>query len=394
MNPSADIIVAGHICLDLIPALPSATLPSPGRLMKIGPATISTGGAVANTGLALHRLGTAVRLMGKVGDDVLGRAVLDVLKSHDPAILSGMIVVPGEATSYSVVISPPGLDRSFMHCPGANDTFTADDVPYDTLQPARIFHFGYPPIMRRMFLEDGFQLQRMFQKVRDAGLITSLDMCQPDPASEAGQIDWQKLLARTLPLVDVFLPSIDELLFMLDRPAHDRLTAGAAFTDVVDGKLLDGLGRRLLAMGATVVAIKLGEQGLYVRSSADVSRIKLFCARLNADRTAWTDKEIISPCFRAAQVVGTTGSGDCTIAGFLTALLRGAGPTEAATTATAVGAASVEAADASSGVVSWPQIDQRVRAGWPRLPFNLAFNDSTLIRDSTGTMIVQRSELR
>jgi sugar/nucleoside kinase (ribokinase family) len=101
----------------------------PGRLLNIGPAAISTGGAVANTGMALHRLGVPVRLMGKVGDDLFGRAVLDVLRTGAPHLADGMIVTPGEATSYSIVISPPDIDRSFLHCPGANDTFGADDVP-------------------------------------------------------------------------------------------------------------------------------------------------------------------------------------------------------------------------------------------------------------------------
>ena len=49
---------------------------APGRLLQIGPATFSTGGPVSNTGLALHRLGIATRLMGKVGDDLLGQAAL------------------------------------------------------------------------------------------------------------------------------------------------------------------------------------------------------------------------------------------------------------------------------------------------------------------------------
>ena len=34
---------------------------------KIGPATLATGGAVSNTGIALRRLGVRTRLMGKVG---------------------------------------------------------------------------------------------------------------------------------------------------------------------------------------------------------------------------------------------------------------------------------------------------------------------------------------
>jgi len=83
--------------------------------------------------------------MGKVGDDILGRAILDFLRRHDPRLADGMIVAAGEPSSYTIVISPPGVDRMFLHCPGANDTFGAADVAYDRLGSARLFHFGYPP---------------------------------------------------------------------------------------------------------------------------------------------------------------------------------------------------------------------------------------------------------
>ena len=197
-------------------------------MLEIGPAALSTGGAVANTGLALHRLGVRVRLMGKVGDDLFGRAVLEALHAQDPELAASMVVVAGETTSYTLVISPPGVDRCFLHCSGANNTFTADDVRYDELTSARLFHFGYPPIMRAMYADGGTELRRMFARARDAGPATSLDMCRPDPDGDAGRVHWERLLKETLPLVDVFVPSIEELLFMLDPPAYARLDGGAA----------------------------------------------------------------------------------------------------------------------------------------------------------------------
>ena len=75
--------------------------------------------------------------------------------------------------------------------------------------------------MRRMYANGGSELASLMQRVKSAGLLTSLDMSYPDPNSEAGRINWSALLERTLPDVDVFLPSLDEILFMLDRPQHD-----------------------------------------------------------------------------------------------------------------------------------------------------------------------------
>ena len=127
-STSTDVVVAGHISLDLYPRLLGPATLEPGRLVGVGPATISTGGVVANTGVALHRLGVRVRLVGKVGSDLFGRAVLDALASRDSELASDMIVSPGDVTSYTIVINPPGDDRSFLHCPGANQSFSAQDV--------------------------------------------------------------------------------------------------------------------------------------------------------------------------------------------------------------------------------------------------------------------------
>ncbi|HAJ34594.1 MAG TPA: carbohydrate kinase family protein, partial [Chloroflexi bacterium] len=118
------IIVAGHICVDIIPAWPQAVesfaaVFKPGRLNEVGPALVSTGGAVSNTGIALHRLGVPVQLMGKVGPDLFGRAILDVVAGYDPALTEGMIVDPAADSSYTLVINPPGVDRIFLHNPGA-----------------------------------------------------------------------------------------------------------------------------------------------------------------------------------------------------------------------------------------------------------------------------------
>ena len=161
---------------------------------------ISTGGAVSNTGLALHRLGMPVKLMGKIGADQFGEAILAVLRRHDPALAAGMIISPNEASSYTIVINPPGIDRLFLHDPGPNDTFGATDVKLKELEGIRIFHFGYPPLMRRMFLDDGAELITLMKSVKAVGITTSLDMAQPDPNSEAGRADWRKLSKRRCPM--------------------------------------------------------------------------------------------------------------------------------------------------------------------------------------------------
>ena len=94
-----------------------------------------------------------------------------------------------DSTSYSIVLAPPGIDRIFLHDPGANDSFCADDIPDRLLEGAALFHFGYPPIMRRMYEEDGAELVRLLSRVREKGAAVSLDLAAVDPESDAGKAE-------------------------------------------------------------------------------------------------------------------------------------------------------------------------------------------------------------
>lgn len=367
-------VVAGHICLDVIPSLdhlPEGKFSSlflPGHIISTGPATFSTGGPVSNTGLALFRLGVPARLIAKVGADPFGKIVRGLVESFDPALVGGLVSAPDQSTSYSVIVSPPGIDRIFLHCPGANDTFCADDIDYTLAAEAGLFHFGYPPIMRRMYQDGGTELAEVFRRAKATGVTTSLDMAFPDPSSEGGQVDWRAILKAALPYVDIFLPSIEELLFMLRRDNYDLLlqcaTQGDILSEITPG-LLSSLAQELMGMGAKIVVIKMGYRGSYLRTAgrevlAGMGRAVPSCPQ------AWANQELWAPCFKV-NVVGTTGSGDATIAGFLSALLRDFTPRQAITAAVAVGACNVEAADALSGIRPWDETSARVKSGWERL---------------------------
>ena len=232
----------------------------------------------------MHRLGVRVRLVGKVGDDLFGRVVLGLYRELDPQLADTLNITGEEATSYTIVINPPERDRAYLHCSGANETFGAADVRDQHLAGARLFHFGYPPLMPRMYADGGDELRELFDHAGRAGLVTALDMCVPDPNSDAGRADWPAVLATALPAVDVFAPSIDELLFMIDRERFDRLVRGDPLPSVVDRACLLELTDRLIAMGSAVIAVKLGDHGLYLRTAADRARIGAICQRLQPRR--------------------------------------------------------------------------------------------------------------
>lgn len=374
----ASVIVAGHVCLDIIPPLSDARarLPdflTPGSTCQVGPAILAAGGAVPHTGLALHRLGVPVRMVGKVADDAFGRATLDFLRRCDPALVKGMLVAPGQHSSYTVVLNLPGTQRALLHYPGPNDTFCAADVPDARLDGARLFHFGYPPLMRRMYQDDGRELETLLRRVKAQGLVTSLDMTRPATDSEAGRVNWPALLARVLPYVDVFLPGLEELFFMLDREqflALERVGGVYGVNARLDGDLLSALGQRLLDMGVAIAGLKLREQGLYLCTTDDPARVAPPAAALDLDARAWLNRELLAPAFRVARV-GATGAGDCAVAGFLAGLFHRRTPEPALLSAVAVAACSVEAADAVNGVPGWEAVQRRLQNGWEQLPTTL-----------------------
>lgn len=359
------IIAAGHICLDITPVFPEnkkANTPrdilEPGKLINVDAANVNTGGSVANTGLALKILGENVELMGKVGADSFGEMIAGILGKYNAG---GLIVDENSSSSYSVVIAVPGIDRIFLHNPGANNTFTNDDIPEESLSDAVLFHFGYPPLMRSMYINDGEELVKIMKRMKDKDIATSLDLAAIDPDSEAGKVDWECILRRVLPYVDFFVPSFEELCFILNRKRYDELAeiggdmAGnlSIESDVVP------LAEKLIEMGCKAVLIKCGIQGMYYMT-AGTDIMRKIGKRLELDIDAWTNKSGAQPCFKAEKVLSATGAGDTSIAAFLASVISGKTPERCVALAAAEGACAVTTYDALSGLKSISELERTI----------------------------------
>ncbi|MBQ9268962.1 MAG: carbohydrate kinase family protein [Oscillospiraceae bacterium] len=366
---SKTVICAGHICLDITPVFDGkrryqaiGDLLEPGKLIDTHGVSVHTGGSVANTGLAMKLMGCDVRLLGKVGDDAFGGIIRKILAGYGAG---GLIVDPASESSYSVVLAVPGIDRIFLHDPGANDSFLPADIPWETLSDAALFHFGYPPLMKQMYLDGGENLRTIFRRARECGCATSLDLAAVDPQSEAGRADWSAILEKTLPYVDFFVPSFEELLWMLDRETWARLGEGGDdMTAALDlSRYAVPLAERCIAMGCGAVLIKCGLSGMYLQTAGRERLRKIGC-RIALDTENWADKSVVQPCFEAETVRSATGAGDVSIAAFLTAVLRGEGPERCAALSAAEGAASVAGIDALSGILPLDECARRIYVGW------------------------------
>lgn len=357
------IISAGHICLDITPVFPDgrdyddiSSIFVPGKTINVDAADVHTGGSVANTGLALKKLGMDVMLLAKVGDDSFGDMIKNIVSSYGAG---GLITDKDCNTSYSVVLAVPGIDRVFLHSSGANNTFKPEDVSDDVLSEAALFHFGYPTLMRHMYENDGDALCMLFKRVKSFDVATSLDLSTVQPDSDAGHADWKKILEKTLPYVDFFVPSFEELCFMLDREKYDRL--------VKTGKDIDGiidmqedvlpLAKRSLELGCGVVMIKCGTAGiLYL--SAESDRIAGIGSRLEIDVSKWCNVSGTRSCYDAGRVLSATGAGDTCIAAFLAGVIKGFKPEKCVKLASAQGACCVTCYDALSGLKTLEELEK------------------------------------
>lgn len=324
------VVAAGHVALDITPVFPTGkTYASvnevfvPGKLINVGRAEFSVGGAVSNVGLAFQKLGADVSLMGKIGDDDLGRIIQRIYREYG---VGGLIVDKNVTTSYTIAVAPPGIDRIFLHDPAANDTFTCDDISDEALEGAEVFHFGYPPLMRSMYENDGGELLKIFRHVHEKGILTSLDMAAVDPNAECARANWRLILEKVLPYVDYFVPSLEEILFMLGP----------------DCKTAKDAANECFRLGAKTVLIKCGTDGNYYKSA---------------------EEEGAQPCFTPPFVASATGAGDTSIAAFLFAQLEGKPLHKSAALASAEGACCCTAYDTISGLKTMPELEEMVKAG-------------------------------
>ena len=305
-GPMSSIQVVGHLCVDLKPGLGSTKVAAPGELAVVGPMGISMGGAVGNCGRVLADLGVDVSLSACVGDDELGAMARRILGTHHRDV--DLAVMPGLATSYSLVVEPEGVDRSFWHHTGANAAFVGDCAVTAT----RLLHFGYPSLTPAMCADGGAPIVRLFDRAHSQGVATSLDLAFVADNSPVRDLDWEALLRTAVAASDVFCPSWHDLANCLGLPMD------------VDDAYVSEWADRFLDWAAGVVLITLGERGSYLRV-ADQDRLTPFAA-CGIDASAWAGTTTWQVPDVLTDVTTTNGAGDAYKAAFLARLIEGDGP--------------------------------------------------------------------
>ena len=297
---SGAIVSAGVVCVDVL-VRPVDALPEPGQLSLLSHLDVQLGGLAAVTAVVATRLGASSRCLGRVGRDAFGDLALRALEGH--GVDASGIVAGDEPTSATVVMVGSDGERTFLHLRGANAALSAADLRAASLDGASIFHWGGPGATPGIAADE---MADIMAHARKAGLRTSVDTCF-DPTGQ-----WSALLDPVLPHLDIVFSSYEEA----------RRYAGSDDPEDMAGWFLSS--------GARIAVIKLGAEGLLVKSPKETHRLPA----------------------HAVDPVDTTGAGDAACGGFLFGALQGWPLERCGRIANAVGAMTTLCAGGANGVRS------------------------------------------
>lgn len=276
------IVIVGSATMDLVSRAP--------QVPRIGQTVIGTsfettpGGKGANQAVAAARLGYPVQMVGMVGTDAYGPAILENL-ARSGVDTAAMEQVSGASGLAPIFLAENG-ENAIIVIPGANDKV---DSTFVDRHSALIRSAGMVLCQLEIPIET---VSYVLALCAEAGVPVMLDPAPAAPLPDQfwGQVAW-------------FTPNDTEAAFYLNNDSKPEDAA-----------------KQFMARGLRGVALKRGGEGAYVAVAGG--------------RAAWV------PPF-PVEAIDTVGAGDCFNGAFAVALMEGKDPWEAARFASAAAAISV-----------------------------------------------------
>jgi ribokinase len=280
------VVVCGSLNMDIV--VESTRRPEAGETLLGARISLLPGGKGLNQAVAAARLGTPTAMVGVVGNDTFAHGLRSFLANND-VDCSGVKEVDGPATGVAV-IQVAGGDNAITVASGANMNFTPEMLREE---PRRdevwVMQFETPVTTSEAILV----------RARAAGARTVLNLA---PFTDHP--------SRLLESVDVAVLNEVELA----QATKTRLRSNSSMRRIA------ATCKVLREHGARAVIATLGPRGAVVVDANGTTPL---------------------PAFKA-EVVDTTGAGDCFVGTLASRLVAGATPVEAARFACAAAACSVE----------------------------------------------------
>ncbi|CAN5591992.1 sugar kinase [soil metagenome] len=267
------IVVVGDLVYDLLAKLDAVAFGTD----TFTPIHVDAGGSGANTAYWLARLGAETHFVGRVGDDVFGRYLVDELQSG--GAVPHVVQDPSHSTGKVFVMVDGRGERTMITDRDAGEALSPEDLPKDLFREGAHLHLsGY------LFLGDSRRETALeaLRLARDSDMTISVDPPSVPLLEDLGQrkfLEWTKD-------ADLCFPNREEGVFLSGTEDPNSIAEA-------------------LVGHYPMVVLKLGAEGaLYANS--DGERVLLPAA--------------------PAQVVDATGAGDALCAGFLASWLSRRSP--------------------------------------------------------------------
>ncbi|MFC3772476.1 ribokinase [Paenibacillus sp. GCM10012303] len=259
-------VVIGSLNMDI--AVTVERLPAEGETLQGGGLVEAPGGKGANQAAAIGKLQTPVRMIGKVGADRNGAALLQSLEGSG-VDTDAVLTSSGQPTGVALVTVDRAGRNHIVVVPGANGELTKEDIDSraDIIEQCDM-----------VVLQLEVPLETVAYALRLAKALGKTTVLNPAPA--------RKMDDELLRHVDFLIPNEHELQTIAELDQIDEHSAG-------------GAARRFAEKGVGALIVTMGEKGCYY---ADRSTIRSYPAcKVNA--------------------IDTTAAGDSFIGGFVAGYL-------------------------------------------------------------------------
>jgi sugar/nucleoside kinase (ribokinase family) len=303
MEKNHDVVVIGELNVDLI-LNNIQQFPAIGKEVLAEDMVLTLGSSSAIFASNLSVLGSKVTFVGKLGKDIFADIVIKSFEKKN--VHTGNLMYSETSKTGITVVMNVGEDRAMLTYAGAMAEMSGLQVSEKILQSSRHMHIS------SVFLQPALKagIEELMRRAKKENLTTSLDT-QWDPDEK-----WDLDLKSLLPLVDVFLPNMQEFL---------ALTGSADLHTGVE----------TIKNVANTVVVKDGSNGAWL----------------------WTKGELThQPAYLNTEVVDCIGAGDSFDAGFIHGFSKGYDLKECLRLAALTGAVNTTAAGGTTAFISLQEV--------------------------------------
>jgi fructokinase len=235
-----DLICLGIILVDMFPVEVGKPM------MEVSAFMPKPGGSSANVAVAAKRMGSKTAFIGKVGQDIFGRWLRDILSSEG-VDTSGMVFDKEVRTSLVFIAMPDEHSAEFVFYrnPGADMRLTHKDLDKDLLKGTKALHIDSISLTNPSYRKATIEAIKL---VKNSGGFISFDV-NYRPTMWTSPEEAKKAVQEIIPLCDVIKLNDTEL----------ELITGE--TEPYAG------GKYILSLGGLLCLITQGDKGSYFLTS-------------------------------------------------------------------------------------------------------------------------------